>query len=439
VTAEPRPAGPVLGAVADDLTGATDLAGTWVRAGVPTVVHVGVPVAAAVGALDVPAVVVATRIRTAPVADAVATATAAAGALRVAGARRLLWKYCSTFDSTPAGNIGPVADALADLSADLAGPAAGTGPVVACPAFPANGRTVYAGHLFVHGVPLAESPMADHPLTPMTDSDLVRWLGRQTPRAVGLVPYTTVAAGPGAVAARLAELAGAGMGHAVTDALDESHLAVLAEALADAVLVGGGSAIGGALAPVWRRRGLLGAPVVSLPPPLDAPGAVVAGSCSTATRAQVDAARAAGLTVVAVDPHALAADDGEAARLADRAVSAIGPRPVVVTASAPPAAVAAAQAALGVARAAALVEGALAGAAAALVEAGVRRLVVAGGETSGAVVAALGRRSLHIGPELAPGVPIAWSTGEPPLVLALKSGNFGGPDFFVTALAALGG
>ncbi|TDD72318.1 four-carbon acid sugar kinase family protein [Jiangella aurantiaca] len=400
-----------LGVVADDVTGACDLAGVVTAAGLPASVLLGPPSPADVPADGAACVVVALRSRTAPVADAVAESVAAARWLLGHGARRLYQKYCSTFDSTPAGNIGPVADALAGL---VGGRSIGT------PATPAVGRTVYQGHLFVDGRLLSESPLRDHPLTPMTDADLVRLLAAQTPRSVGLVRWPAA----GVPAGETAE-------HVLLDALTDADLDRHAAALADGDdLLGGASGLAAALARHWAGSGL--ATPAALPAlPRGGGRVVLAGSCSRRTREQIDAFP--GPTVrIAVDD--LAADSVQAVAAAvDATLAAIPAGPVLVTTSRPPAELRAVQQRHGRDRAAALVEKALGDVARAVAEEGVRRFVVAGGETSGAVTQALGIRQVRIGAQVAPGVPWTVSTGPRPLALLLKSGNFGPPDLFTTA------
>lgn len=406
----------LLGCVADDLTGATDLAATFVREGMRAVLLVGDAgeVTSAGGMHDVEAVVVALKTRTAPVAEAVAQSVAAVRALE---ARQWYFKYCSTFDSTDEGNIGPVADALADeLGASI---------VPVCPAFPANGRTVYNGYLFVDGVLLSESGMRDHPLTPMTDPSLVRVLGRQTPHRVGRVDLATVRLGAEAVASALRGLGGDGFRYAVVDAVDDGDLRALGAACADLPLVTGGS---GAAIGLPAALGVPVRPVDELPV-VEGPAVVIAGSCSAATRAQVDAFGTIWPTF-RLDP--LVEDSAD--RALEWALPRLGELPLLVASTAEPREVTRVQAELGARLSAERVEGALARVAAGLVQAGARRLVVAGGETAGAVVAALGLRSLRVGREIAPGVPWTVSTGEPPLALALKSGNFGDHMFFAQAL-----
>jgi 3-dehydrotetronate 4-kinase len=270
---------PILGAVADDVTGASDLCSTLVRQGMRTVQTFGVPAAdLELGGFD--AVVAGLKTRTAPVADAVAESLAALERLRALGTSHVFLKVCSTFDSTPEGNIGPVADALLDaLGGDLA---------LVCPAFPANGRTVYLGHLFVHEALLSESSLARHPLTPMTDANLVRWLGRQTPRRVGLVPYPAVAAGPEAIARRLEELRASGTTYAVADALEDTHLRALGPAAAGLPLVVGGSGLALGLPDAYRAQGLLGHEgSAAVEPVRNGAAVVLSGSCSQATNEQV--------------------------------------------------------------------------------------------------------------------------------------------------------
>ncbi|HET6221244.1 MAG TPA: 3-oxo-tetronate kinase [Dongiaceae bacterium] len=421
--------GLLLGCIADDLTGATDLANTLVRQGMRTVQVIGVPAAAAAPA-DVDAIVVALKSRTIPAAEAVRLSRAALAWLKGQGARQYLFKYCSTFDSTDAGNIGPVADALlADLSAPF---------TIACPAFPENGRTIYQGHLFVGRQLLSDSSMRNHPLTPMTDSDLVRVLGRQTKAKVGLVAYGAVRAGPEAIAAEFAKLRQAGISYAIVDAIDDRHLLDIGAASADLALITGGSGIALGLPENFRRQGLLRTGgVADELPRIEGAAAVIAGSASAATLAQVQEMKRRRPSF-AIDALALA----EGRDLVGEAIAWAKPHlaegPVLIYASAPPAVVARIQAALGRERAGELIERALAEIAAGLVGAGVRRLVIAGGETSGAVVQQLGVQALRIGPQIDPGVPWTASLGKPTLALALKSGNFGAPDFFLKALEMLG-
>ena len=419
----------LLGAIADDFTGATDLAAMLVRNGMRTVQRIGVPPADE-PAPEADAVVVALKSRTAPPAQAVGESLAALAWLRAAGARQIFFKYCSTFDSTEQGNIGPVADALvAALDAGFA---------LACPAFPANARSVFQGHLFVGGTLLNESGMEHHPLTPMTDANLVRVLGRQTDGTVGLVPYATVEQGAGAIRRAMTALKEQGRRYAIVDAVDDRHLVAIGEAASGHALITGGSGVAMGLPENFRRAGLLPARSDSgALPRLAGAAAVLAGSCSRATLGQVAFVRDR-LPSFALDPLATPDAAALAAQALDWAADKLGEQPVVIAASAPPDAVAALQQRLGRDAAGALIEQALARIAEGLVARGVRRLVVAGGETSGAVVQRLGVRSLRIGGEIDPGVPWTYAEGSgASLLLALKSGNFGARDFFLKAFEVL--
>ncbi|MFN9335325.1 MAG: 3-oxo-tetronate kinase [Alphaproteobacteria bacterium] len=412
----------LLGCIADDFTGATDLANTLVKGGMTAVQVIGVPT----GPLpEADAIIIALKSRTAPVGEAVAQSLAACDALLAAGAKQIFWKYCSTFDSTDQGNIGPVADALLKRL--------GSGFALACPAFPTNGRTIYLGHLFVGNALLNESGMENHPLTPMTDANLVRVLGRQTDGAVGLVPFTTVEQGAAATRQAMMRLAEQGRRYAIVDAVTDQHLLAIGEAAAQHALITGGSGVAMGLPENFRRAGLLPARGdAARLPPMQGMTAVVAGSCSRATLGQIGLARD---HVPVLELDALATPD--AAALTAQALEWVtgklaADRPVVIAASAPPEKVAALQAKLGRDAAGALIEAAMATIAEGLVARGVGRLVVAGGETSGAVVQRLGVTALRIGPEIDPGVP--WTFAEPRgLHLALKSGNFGARDFFLKA------
>jgi uncharacterized protein YgbK (DUF1537 family) len=418
----------LLGCIADDFTGATDLANNLVRNGMRTVQTIGVPG----GALneDVDAVVVALKSRTIAAGEAVAQSLAALAWLKRAGCRQFYFKYCSTFDSTPQGNIGPVAEALMD--------ALGAAIAIACPAFPTNARTIYMGNLFVGELPLSESGMRHHPLTPMTDANLVRVLQAQSRAKVGLVAWTVVAAGEQAIRARLAALEAGGARLAVVDAITDADLHAIAAACAEHPLVTAGSGVAIGLPENFRRAGLL-------PPRADAaelpqvPGraAVISGSCSQATNGQVAHWIESGRPAIRIDPLALARGTDAAAEALRRAASRLDSGPVLFYATAAPEEVKAVQAKLGVAEAGTLVEQALARIAQGLVEGGVTRLVVAGGETAGAVVQALGVSVLKIGAQIDPGVPWTATQGAHPILLALKSGNFGSRDFFVKSLQQL--
>ena len=415
----------LLGCIADDFTGGTDIALTLVRGGMRTVQVIGVPPAGA-ALPEADAVVVSLKSRTSPVADAIAESLASADALLAAGARQLVFKYCSTFDSTDAGNIGPGAEALLER--------AGGGLTLACPTFPENGRTVYQGHLFVNGVLLSESPLKDHPLTPMRDPNLVRVLQRQTRLPVGLVPYGVVQSGPEAIAIAFKRAGAAGQGIVIVDALSDRHLRDIAIAAADFPLVTGGSGIAIGLPDNFRRRGLLtttDATAAFSAPQGDA--AILAGSCSQATLGQIAVAKEAGLAALALDALDLCAGTVTVADIIQWSAKQSPERPLLIYSSADPEVIKRVQKQLGRERAGAAVERTMAAVAGELVSKGVTRLIVAGGETSGAVVGALGVSALEIGPEIDPGVPWTRALAGPTLALALKSGNFGAPDFFVKA------
>ncbi len=420
---------PILGVIADDFTGATDVAGMLVQAGMDTLLSIGVPEDATGRdtALDADAVVVALKSRTAPVAEAVRDAQSALAHLRGAGCRRFYFKESSTIDSTPRGKIGPVAEALkATHGADIA---------IACPAFPENGRSVYRGHLFVGDLLLSDSGMREHPLTPMTDANLVRWLQAQTALRVGLLGHDAVAAGLDAVAARCAALRAEGVRIAIADAIDNDDLRSLGAAFADLPLLVAGSGLALGLPAAYAARGWLqpDARVAALPA-VGGHAAVLSGSCSSATNAQVQHWLQAGRPALRIDALALAEGAPLAAQALAWAASQLAQGPVLVYATADAQTVKAAQQQLGVERAGALVEACLADVAAGLQQQGVRRFVVAGGETSGAVVQALQVLRLRVGASIDPGVPWTQAEGRP-LLLALKSGNFGSVDFFAKALA----
>ena len=418
----------LLGCIADDFTGATDLANNLVRNGMRTMQTIGVPGGAL--AEDVDAVVVALKSRTIAAGEAVAQSLAALAWLKRAGCRQFYFKYCSTFDSTPQGNIGPVAEALMD--------ALGAGIAIACPAFPTNARTIYMGNLFVGELPLSESGMRHHPLTPMTDANLVRVLQAQSRGKVGLVAWTAVTAGEPAIRARLSALEAGGVRLAVVDAITDADLHAIAAACAEHPLVTAGSGVAIGLPENFRRAGLLPprANAAELPR-TSGRAAVISGSCSQATNGQVAHWIESGRPAIRIDPFDIARGTDVAAEALRQAAPRLDSGPVLFYATAAPEEVKAVQAKLGVAEAGALVEQALARIAQGLVERGVTRLVVAGGETAGAVVQALGISALKIGAQIDPGVPWTATQGAHPILLALKSGNFGSRDFFVKSLEQL--
>ena len=355
---------------------------------------------------------------------------AAARALQAAGAEQLLFKYFSTFDSTDAGNIGPVTEALLALT--------GADQTIDCPSFPEVGRTVYKGHLFVGSQLLSDSPLKDHPLNPMRDACLVRVLGKQTALPVGLVDITTIWQGAAEVRAAFVTQRAAGKRIMAVDTLANADLLTIGAACEGMALVTGGSGIALGLAANFIRAGKVAPRAAQTRMPAPAGRAVIlAGSCSEATRCQIAAAQAAGLPARGLDVAALAEGRQTAAEIAAWAIEQSPETPVLVYSSADPAALRVIQDRLGRHESGALVETVLAEVARLLLAAGFTRFLIAGGETSGAVVASLGVTMLKIGPEIDPGVPWTHSIGTPALALALKSGNFGTADFFLKAWSLL--
>jgi 3-dehydrotetronate 4-kinase len=419
----------LLGCIGDDHTGSTDLANTLVKNGLRTVQLIGVP-EDGVPIPDAEAVVIALKSRTTPAAEAVSDSLAALRWLRKAGARQFFFKYCSTFDSTDNGNIGPVIEALmAELDTDLS---------IACPAYPTTGRTIYNGHLFVFGDLLSESSMRNHPLTPMTDANLVRVLQRQTEYPVGLVNCADVMQGKDAIGAALDKLRGAGTRMAIVDAVSDAQLYDIGAACAEMPLVTGGSGIACGLPENFRRAGLVQTNAASAAqlPNVQGYEAIISGSCSSATLAQLEHAEKYH-PLYRVEPGRVMTGEDIAAEALAWAEPHLGADRPVFAASADARNVAIAQQHFGRMEVGEALERTLASIAQGLFERGVKRLVVAGGETSGAVVQGLGITALRIGPEIDPGVPWCETLGATQLALALKSGNFGGEDFFTKAFEML--
>jgi uncharacterized protein YgbK (DUF1537 family) len=418
-----------LGCIADDYTGASDLANTLTRCGLRTVQTIGVP-SDDLKLPEVDAVVVSLKSRSIEASQAVPKSRAAEKWIRSRGASHVLFKICSTFDSTDAGNIGPVMDALRADSGDAI--------VLVTPAFPETGRTVYQGNLFVGSVPLNESPLKDHPLNPMHDSNLVRVLARQSKTKVGLVDLAVVARGADAVRAHLAELAKKGFGAAIADAVFERDLETIGVVALDHRVSVGASGIGLGLARALVASGRVkanAAATAASDKPVGGPAACLAGSCSQATLQQIATAEQA-MPVLHLDPEQVVAGKAESQRALDWAKARLAKGPILIASSSTPDQVAAVQARHGRDAAGHAIEQAMADIAEALVKSGVRRLVVAGGETSGAVVDRLGIPGFLVGPEIAAGVPVLRAVGakDGEMLLALKSGNFGGPEFFSDAL-----
>ena len=421
----------LLGCIADDFTGATDLANNLVRAGMRTIQTIGVPNGDLAG--DAEAVVVALKSRTIPAREAVAQSLDALSWLKARGARQFYFKYCSTFDSTSAGNIGPVIDALLDA---LEG--AGAGFTIATPAFPDNQRAVFKGHLFVGDVLLHESGMQHHPLTPMTDSNLVRVLQAQCTRRVGSIDYRVVARGAAAIRARIGELRAHGVGIAIVDAISNHDLHAIGAAVRDMPLVTAGSGIAIALP---ANFDIAPSDAAGALPPAHGLRAIVSGSCSAATQRQVASFVGSNLPAFRVDPSRIAAGIDVAAEALQWATPLLADSTVLVYSTAEPADVTDIQQRLGVRQAGDMIEGVLATIARGLVERGVRQLVIAGGETAGACVQALGIAQLQIGAQIDPGVPWCHAVtdvgGSAAIHLALKSGNFGSDDFFTRSFVQL--
>nr|WP_173933236.1 3-oxo-tetronate kinase [Chelativorans sp. Marseille-P2723] len=414
----------LLGCIGDDFTGSSDLANTLAKGGMRTAQYCGLPTRPAHPSVE--AGIVALKTRTVPANQAVERSLAALNWLRQQGCTQFLFKYCSTFDSTAEGNIGPVADALADaLDAD---------PVLVCPAYPSLGRSVYAGHLFVGDKLLNECGMEHHPLTPMTDADIRRWLALQSRSRIGHIPAASVLKGRGEIRAALQHQREAGARFLVIDTIRDEDLVEIGAAAADLPLLTGGSGIALQLPANFRSTGAISRKMTEW---LGREGlcAIISGSCSRATRAQVEHHRkkhpALEITVDAVMAGAIVP-----AGVAEWALRYRDGIPLIYS-SADPEEVTAAQERYGKERLASAIESFLAKTADHLVDAGVARIVCAGGETSGAIVEALKIDVLEIGPEIAPGVPALAASGRE-LVLALKSGNFGGEDFFERAAEVLG-
>ncbi len=419
----------VLGCIGDDYTGSSDLANALTRAGLRTVQTIGLP-AAGLDLSAVDAVVIALKSRSIDPADAVAMTLPARDWLRAHGARHIMFKICSTFDSTDRGNIGPVMDALRG---------GGDAPLVLVnSAFPETGRTIYRGQLFVGDVPLNESPLKDHPLNPMHDANLVRVLARQSTTRIGLIGLDSVEAGAEAIRARMTELAAEGCGAAIADCVFDRQLAAIGRAALETPLSVGASGLGIGLASALIERGDVERSAAAQPPAATGgPIAMLSGSCSAATLEQVAQAES-WAQVLRIDPRRLLTEPAEVQRVLEWALEHMGRGPILIASSASPQAVQALQAEFGAEAAGSAIEQAMGQIAAALVPAGLRRLIVAGGETSGAVVNSLGLTAFAIGAEIAPGVPVLRNVGGGPgMVLALKSGNFGGRDFFADAAAMM--
>lgn len=416
----------ILGAVADDFTGATDLAALMARSGLSVSLRIGTPALETTS--DADCEVVALKIRTEPVEEAVDEALKALSWLQAVGAGTFFWKYCSTFDSTGKGNIGPVAEAIMRKL--------GCSQTVYCPSFPENGRTVFQGHMFVGEELLSDSPMRAHPLTPMTDSSLPRLLSPQVSGSVGLINQNVVSSGVAAVQSRLALLGADGVSHVILDAINDDDLSVLGPALAPMKFVTGGSAIALPLVQALSNSDRTDHGTSETLEIANAP-LVLSGSCSATTQKQV-AHFAQNHPAFKLNPLELASEAGALEKAKNWLKAQTVGAPKMIYATAEPDAVKKAQAVLGRDRAGQLVEDALAELAQFALQIGHRQFVVAGGESSGAVTKALSVKQLKIGKEIAPGVPWTYTmSGSIPVALALKSGNFGNEKFFQIALDGL--
>jgi uncharacterized protein YgbK (DUF1537 family) len=413
----------LLGCIGDDFTGSSDLANTLAKQGMRTVQYTGIPNGPAEAGVE--AGVVALKSRSIPVAEAVKLSLDALAWLKAQGCQQFLFKYCSTFDSTPQGNIGPVCDALAE--------ALEAHKVIVCPAFPGTGRSIYQGHLFVNDVLLSESGMENHPLTPMTDPDIRRWLAPQTKFDVGHVAASAVWDGTEGISSALEQQHQAGKRLIIVDATRDADLMDIGAAAESLPLITGGSGIAVGLPENFRRRGLISTQTGNWSGE-DGKCAILSGSCSNATRAQV-ALHSKSNPAFEIEASAVIEGKLDAETVTDWVMQQDN-LPLVYS-SADPDVVRAVQEKYGRDQAAEKLEGFFAETARQLVSAGVRRLITAGGETSGAVVEGLALKTLEIGPEIAPGVPALRAAEN--LVIALKSGNFGGPEFFVEAADILAG
>ncbi len=421
----------LLGVIADDFTGASDIANTLVkgldgRGGINTSLFLGVPKEPV--SIRADAGVVALKSRSIPVKDAVEQSLEAMHWLKSQGVRQIVFKYCSTFDSTPEGNIGPVAEALAD--------ALGVGGVVVCPAFPTAGRTVYQGHLFVNDHLLSESGLENHPLNPMTDSDIRRWLGLQSTVTIGHLPLDIVRSGSNSISSGLAKASNNNEMLVVVDAINDSDLINIGQALSGASLITGGSGIAIGLPENFKKAGLVNSEAVTHQP-VCGPEAILVGSCSGATRRQIDV-HSKHHPVMRIEVDEVMENRIQASHLVNFISENQGNAPLVYSSGSPDV-VKELQERFGREKIASMLDGLFAQTSKSLVDAGLKRLVVAGGETSGAVVSALNPGTLLVGQEIDPGVPVLYSTGNNNYGLVLKSGNFGADDFFEKSLKVISG
>ncbi len=405
----------LLGVIADDFTGGLDAAGFIRKGGLEVTFFSGVPSRDEMdGVPSDAAAVIALQIRSCSPCDAVRAASEAADALIAASCRMIYLKYCSTFDSTPRGNIGPVLDALLSKL--------GLGSSIAVPSLPVNGRTVRDGILYVNGIPLAQSPMRHHPLNPMTESSVPRLLGAQSCHPAYSISLEHLRRGEA-----WEEYEGR-KGYAVIDAVTDDDISAIASSFSMLPLASGGSALAGAFAHVFSGRERKG---VDEGKRLDGRCLMIVGSCSAASVEQVSRYKALGAPVMPLSIERCLSSPGEYIRELLSLAESASPYPLMVSAAKDPEARKALDAAYPDADIASITEDFFASLASAAIKAGFRRMIVGGGETSGAVVRAAGLRAFRIGREIAPGVSWMYS-GD--IGFALKSGNFGGADFFREAL-----
>lgn len=416
-----------LGCIADDFTGATDLASMLARSGVNVSLRIGVPLSTPENTAEIE--VIALKTRSISASKAIEESLSALKWLKEAGAKKYFFKYCSTFDSTREGNIGPVSEALMnELKVDQ---------TIYCPAFPENGRSIYMGNLFVGQKLLSESSMKDHPLTPMNDSNLMRLLSAQVSRRVGLADRIVVNSGVNSLKEKLISLKENDVPHVIVDAVADTDLDTIASACQDMDFITGGSALAMPLAEFYKASGKISANDNSfMNKKLNTGSIILSGSCSEMTIIQVKNFIQRGAAAFQLDPIDLA--ENGVKKVLDWLSSQDFTKNIIIYATSDPDTVKKVQAELGVDMAGKIVEQGLSECAIAARELGIKNFIIAGGETSGAITKALNVRQLDIGIEIAPGVPWTFSgKRNNQIALSLKSGNFGSEEFFTEALSKL--
>ena len=416
-----------LGCIADDFTGATDLASMLARSGVNVSLRIGVPLSTPENTAEIE--VIALKTRSISASKAIEESLSALKWLKEAGAKKYFFKYCSTFDSTAEGNIGPVSEALMnELKVDQ---------TIYCPAFPENGRSIYMGNLFVGQKLLSESSMKDHPLTPMNDSNLMRLLSAQVSRRVGLADHIVVNSGVNSLKEKLISLKENDVPHVIVDAVADTDLDIIASACQDMDFITGGSALAMPLAEFYKASGKISAVDNSfMNKKLNTGSIILSGSCSEMTIIQVKNFIQRGAAAFQLDPIDLA--ENGVKKVLDWLSSQDFTKNIIIYATSDPDTVKKVQAELGVDMAGKIVEQGLSECAIAARELGIKNFIIAGGETSGAITKALNVRQLDIGIEIAPGVPWTFSgKRNNQIALSLKSGNFGSEEFFTEALSKL--